>query len=72
MRTKHIDIWHYFLRDLVEEKEMGIKYIRSEKNPADIVSKNCSEADYVKHTKRISEGELWELMETGRGNVKNN
>ena len=25
-----------------------------------------------KHTKRITEGELWYLVETGRENVKNN
>ena len=30
MRTKHIDIRHYFLRDMVEYKDMEIKYIRSE------------------------------------------
>ena len=35
------------------------------------MTKSCSEADYVKQTKRITEGELWELMQTGRDNVNN-
>ena len=26
--------------------------------------KNCSEADYMKHVKRITEGELWGIVET--------
>ena len=34
--------------------------------------KNCSEADFVKHMKRITEGELWDLVETGRENDKIN
>ena len=67
MRTKHIYIRHHFLRDMVEEKDMDIKYIRIEENPVDITTRNCSEADYVKHTKRITEGELQEPVETGRG-----
>ena len=33
---------------------------------------NFYEDDHAKHAKRIIEGELWELVETGRENVKNN
>ena len=35
------------------------------------MTKNNSEADLVKQIKRITEGELWELVENGRDNVKN-
>ena len=35
------------------------------------MTKNTSEADFVKHMKRITEGELRELVETGRDNVNN-
>ena len=72
MRTKHIDIHHHFMRDMVEDKDMDIKYIRSEENPSNIMTNNCSEDDYVKHMKSIMEGKLWELVETGGDNVKNN
>ena len=34
--------------------------------------KNCGEADHAKHAKRITEGELWDLAETGEENVRNN
>ena len=34
------------------------------------MTKNTSEADFVRHMERITEGELWELMDTGRENVK--
>ena len=71
MSTKHIDICHHFMRDIVEDQDIDIKYIRIEENPVDIMMKNNSEADFVKHTKRITEGKLWNIMETGRENVKN-
>ena len=55
MRTNHIGIHHHFLRNVLEDK-----YI--EEKPADIMMKTVSEADYIKHMKRIMEGELWELV----------
>ena len=72
MCTKHIDIRHHFLRDVVEEKYMDVKYIISKENPGDIMTNNCSEADHTKHAKIIREGELWELVDTGRENLNNN
>ena len=45
MHTNHIDICHRFMWDTVEDKDMNINYIRSEENPVDITTKNCSEAD---------------------------
>ena len=55
----------------MKEKDIGIHYIWSEENPYDIMTENTSEADFVRHTRRITEGELWELVYTGRENVKN-
>ena len=71
MHTKHIDIRHPFLRYMGEYKDIDIQYIWSEDNPASILTKNTLEADFVKHMKRITEEELWELVDTGRGNFKN-
>ena len=42
MRTKHIDICHHFLRDMVEDKDIDIKYIQREENPAYIMTDNNS------------------------------
>ena len=72
IHTKHIDIRNHFLRDIVEDKYIGIQYIWSEDNPVDIMTNNTSEAYFTRHMKRITEVELWELMDTGRDNVKNN
>ena len=62
MRTKQIFICHNFLRNVVKDKDIDIKYIGSEEIPADNIMKNTSEADFVKHMKRIIEGEIWEIM----------
>ena len=40
IRTKHIDIRHHFLQNMLEEKDIDIQYIRSEENPDDIMTKN--------------------------------
>ena len=66
--TKHIDIRHHFLQDMVEGKDIDIQYIRSEENPDDIMTKNTLEADLTIHMRRITEGELWEIMGIGKQN----
>ena len=55
---------------MVEEKDIYIQYIQSEVNPSYIVTKNTSEADLTMHAKMITEGELWELVDTGRENFR--
>ena len=40
MRTKHIDNCHHSTRDVVEDKDMEIKYIESEEEPADMMTNN--------------------------------
>ena len=36
------------------------------------MSNNCSKSDHFKHTKGITEVELWGVVETGWENVNNN
>ena len=55
MHTKYIDICHHFLRDVVEERDMAIKYIRSKKKPSGIMTNNGFEADHATHMKIITE-----------------
>ena len=38
-RTKHIDIRHHFIRELVENKTLILEYIETDKQIADIFSK---------------------------------
>ena len=40
IHTKHTDICHHFLRDMVDYKDIYIQYIWIEDNPADIMKKN--------------------------------
>ena len=56
MHTKDIDICHNFLKDIVEDKDIDIKYIWSEEKPEYVMTKNTSEASFVKYTRRITEG----------------
>ena len=52
MHTKNIDIHHHFLSEMVEDKYIDIEYIKIKGNPADIVAKDCSEADHTKHANK--------------------
>ena len=38
-RTKHIDVHHHFIRDLVREGTIVPRYVRSRENAADILTK---------------------------------
>lgn len=51
-RTKHIDIRHHFIRDVVSEGQVRLEYLRTENMPADVLTKSlCA----VKHNKFIVE-----------------
>ena len=71
MSTKHINLCHHFLRDVVDDRDIDIKYINSEENPAGIMTKNFPKAEHGKHTNSIIEVELSELLETVSENVNN-
>ena len=55
----------------MEDKDIGIQYIWSEDNPADIMTNKTTEAYFLEHIRIITEKELWNLLYTGRENVKN-
>lgn len=38
-RTKHIDIIHHFIRDLVEEKSIALEHVNAENQLVDIFTK---------------------------------
>ena len=70
IRTKHSDIRHHFMRGMVEENDIDIQYIWSEENSSDIMTKDTSEAYFARHMRRITEGQLWEIVDNRRENVK--
>jgi hypothetical protein len=49
-RTKHIDIWHHYMRDLQDSKALDVKFKRSENNSADIITKNTTREVHDIHT----------------------
>ena len=51
--TKHIDIRYHFIRDLVNKNKLELKYMRSENNRADMLTKNVSEEKLTKFSKEI-------------------
>ena len=57
-RTKHIDVRHHFIRNLVEAKVIDVKYIKSEDNVADILTKSVKEEIFNKHANTINKGKI--------------
>jgi len=51
--TKHIDIWHHFIRDLVESWEVALMFIPTEKQLADIVTKPLDGSNFESLRKAI-------------------
>ncbi|UYV81671.1 hypothetical protein LAZ67_20001885 [Cordylochernes scorpioides] len=39
-RSKHIDIRHFFIRDLIKDGNLSFVYVPTEENPADLFTKN--------------------------------
>ena len=51
-RAKHIDVRHHFIRNLAEKKIIEIRFIKSENNVTDILTKNVKEKKYSTNTQR--------------------
>jgi len=42
-RSKHIDIWYYYIRDAIEDNKIKPYHIDKARNPTDILTKNLSQ-----------------------------
>ena len=49
---------HYFIKDLIKDKRVEVRYVKSEINLADILTKNVKEEIFEKHAKMIIEGKV--------------
>ena len=47
--SKHIDIRHHFIRDLVARKEISIVHVASEQQHADFLTKSNSKGSFELH-----------------------
>ena len=52
-RTKHIDVKYHYVREYVEKGMIKIIFVRSEKNDADLWTKNLKEDTYVEHSSKF-------------------
>jgi len=71
-RTKHIDVRHHYMRDLIDNKRLDIRFIRSEDNSSDICTKNTPREIHEKHTIKIKTGTLDCWKEDVKSDVRNN
>ena len=39
-RTKHVDIWYNYVKELIKKGELEVEFVKSENNLADIFTKN--------------------------------
>ena len=57
-RTKHIDVRHHFIRGLIKQGTLKVRFIRSEYNPSDIMTKNAPAVIFGKHSEAILTGTI--------------
>ena len=52
-RTKHIDIRHHFIRELVEDKIIKLEHVKTENQLADIFTKALDDAQFENLRRRL-------------------
>jgi hypothetical protein len=52
-RTKHIDIRHHFIRDSIKQKEIQVKWIQSEQQLADVLTKGLAKNKFIQLRNQI-------------------
>ena len=57
-RTKYIDVRHYYIRDLTEDKRIEVRYAKSENNLVDVLTKNVKEEIFEKPAKTMNKGKV--------------
>jgi hypothetical protein len=51
---KHIELHHHYIRERILAKEIDVKYINTDVQPADILTKPLGQAQFEKHRERLS------------------
>lgn len=52
-RTKHIELHHHFIRDVVERGEIRLSYISTSDNLADLLTKALTTEVHMKHCRSL-------------------
>ena len=51
--SKHIDIWYHSVRQLIEEKEIELFFVKGAENPADLFTKNLGATKFLKFREQL-------------------
>ena len=46
-RTKHVDLWAHFVRDMIKDQVIEIKFVKPAENDSDVMTKNHKEQHYM-------------------------
>ena len=46
-RTKHVDLWAHFVRDMIKDQVIEINFVKSAENDSDIMKKNQQGRHYM-------------------------
>lgn len=52
-RTKHIDIKFHFIRQAIKDHAIDLRYVKSEENPADIMTKALARPAFEHHRSKL-------------------
>ena len=79
-RTKHVDLWAHFVRDMIKDKVIEINFVKSAENDSDIMTKNQQGQHYMyaksklvytvqemndkKVLEDIEDEEAWKMLES--------
>ena len=61
-RSKHIDIWYYYVRDAIEDDKIKPYHIDGARNPADILTKNLGQILFYQFHPLLGLEVLWTLL----------
>ena len=48
-KTRHVDVWNYFLQEQIDQWQLVIKHIAGERNDADIFTTNVMSHIFDRH-----------------------
>jgi hypothetical protein len=52
-RLKHLDLWYYWLRDVVEQGDISVKHIPTFDMPADLLTKRLAKVKVIEGRKML-------------------
>jgi hypothetical protein len=70
-RTKHIDVRHHFIRDMVSQNQVKLSYVPTDKNVADLMTKSLCKTKFLQHCQKLRlEGACWNKQLAAAGHER--